>query len=219
MDANVIKAVEALKQGLPVVVFDSGSREGEADIMLHASFASPQGIRMLRSNAGGLVCLATDKLVAEKIGLPLLTDVYEGHESWAVKNIVYNLTKYGDKPAFSIGINHKDTFTGITDNDRSLTAREFAKVAGMANGGARAAFESGFKAPGHLQMLIGSGIGKRKGHTELGLELCRLAGLSPAILMCEMLGEGKALPKKEAMEYAKKNGIAFLEGKEICERA
>lgn len=222
-EASLDRAISALRAGKPIVVFDSAKREREADIMVHAKFASAKMLRMLRTNAGGLVCLATNGKIAKKLGLPFLSDAYA---KMGLGKLVYSKTKYGDKPAFSISVNHRGTYTGITDNDRSLSAREFEKIAagilGRAELGEIAAgkwgrkkFEKNFKAPGHLQLLIGKSLEERRGHTELGLALCENAGLSPAILMCEMLGKGKALSRENAMRYAKRKKIVFIEGSEI----
>jgi len=209
--ANLAQAVASLRKGRPVVVFDSAKREREADIMVHARFASAQKLMMLRKDAGGLVCLATSAKVAQEMGLPFLSDAYQ---KAGLARLLYARTKYGDKPAFSISVNHAGTYTGITDNDRSLSAREFARVAGMGSWKGKE-FQKNFRAPGHLQLLIGKSLQERKGHTELGVHLCSLAGLPPAILMCEMLGKGNALSREKAIAYAKKKGLAFIEGKEI----
>ena len=64
--------------------------------------------------------------VAKKLGLPFLADAYA---KMGFGKLVYSRTKYGDKPAFSISVNHRGTYTGITDNDRSLSAKEFGKIA------------------------------------------------------------------------------------------
>ncbi|MBM3229250.1 3,4-dihydroxy-2-butanone-4-phosphate synthase [Candidatus Parvarchaeota archaeon] len=216
-------AIEALRDGRPILVFDFEGREGEADIIVHASSATPDIIAMMRQDAGGLVCLATDNRVAKKIGLPYLADLYSKNSNPLLRKIAYGKTRYGDKPAFSVSINSVKAFTGITDNDRAMTAKAFAKVAESANG-MKKEFEGGFKSPGHVQLLIGKGLKHRKGHTELSLELARKAGLAPAVLLCEMLcnsggkcgrGCGKALAKKEADEYARKNRLVFIEGRDI----
>lgn len=75
-------------------------------------------------------------------------------------------------------------------------------------------FAGEFYSPGHVFLLIGSGLENREGHTELSLEMARRAGLG-AMVLCEMLGEGKALAKKDVIGYAAKHELIFLEGKEI----
>jgi 3,4-dihydroxy 2-butanone 4-phosphate synthase len=64
-------------------------------------------------------------------------------------------------------------------------------------------------------LLISRGLKNRRGHTELATEIARLAGMSEAVVLCEMLGKGKALSKNDAVEYAKRNRFVFIEGKEI----
>ncbi len=215
------KAVAALKAGGMAIIYDGDEREGEADLVIHARNAKPENVETLRRDAGGLICLALDGAIAERLGLPFYADMLAASKL-PVSSMECKKTAYGDKPAFSIQVNHKDVFTGITDNDRSLTIRSMEKLAAMGNmtmEDARAAFHSEFYAPGHVFLLIGRGIGNRRGHTELSLELARMAGISGMMVLCEMLGKGKALPKSEAKGYADAHGLAFIEGKEIIEAA
>lgn len=212
------KAAAALRSGGFVLIYDGDEREGEADLVIHAKFAKPENIETMRKDGGGLICLALDSGIAKTLGLPFYSDVLAA-SALPVSKMECKKTAYGDKPAFSLQINHKDVFTGITDNDRSLTIRSLERLAAMnlAPEAAQAAFHKEFYAPGHVFLLIGRGIGNRKGHTELSLELARMAGLSGAMVLCEMLGKGKALPKAEAKAYAEAHGFAFIEGKEIIE--
>ncbi len=203
-------AMEQLKKGGFIAVYDGDSREGEADLMIHPKFVTPKAIEKLRKEAGGLICFAIGKKSADKLGLPFYTEMIA---KAGLGNLSCKKTAYGDEPAFSLPFNHKGVYTGITDNDRALTIREMEKAINTAN--AREIFEENFYVPGHVFLLIGRGLGKRKGHTELGLELAERAGLSECIVMCEMLGEGKALNGKEAGKRAKKNKIPFVEGAEI----
>ena len=202
------RATGELKKGNMVIVFDGDDREGEADLMFHASFTTPEKIMKLRKEAGGLICLATDKETADKLELPFFAD-FVCAENSPVKEMKCTKTAYGDKPAFSISINHKKVFTGITDNDRALTVSSFEKINSKEN------FVNEFYTPGHVFLLISSGIENRKGHTELSIELAKKAGLSPSMVLCEMLDFGKALSKDDARKYAEDNGFVFLEGKEI----
>ncbi len=216
MVGNVADAMEKLKSGSMVVLFDGEEREGEADLIFHASFASPENIRRLRKDAGGLICLSLDSEFAHRLELPFYSDVLL-ESRYSVKEMDCKKAAYGDKPAFAIPINHKKVYTGITDNDRSLTIQKMAELS-LTKEDAKTIhkkFVTDFYSPGHVFLLIGRGIENRKGHTELTLELARLAGLSGTMVLCEMLGVGKALSKSDAKEYAKKNGFAFLEGKEL----
>lgn len=207
------KLLSQLKKGSFIVVYDGDEREGEADLIFHAAFVTPEKIEKLRKDAGGLICLAINRDSADRIGLRFMSEILR---KAGFENISCKKTAYGDEPAFSLAINHKKVYTGITDVDRALTIREMEKVVSMKD--AKANFENNFYTPGHVFLLIGRGMENRKGHTELSLELAKLAGLSPAMVVCEMLGKGRALSKNEAKKYAEKNRFPFIEGKDIWQK-
>ncbi len=221
------EALESLRNGKMIVVYDGDEREGEADLMIAAQYTKPETIETLRRDAGGLICLAVPGPAATRLGLPFMTDVLDRFGGTA-SLLSCKRTAYGDKPAFSLSINHEGVFTGITDNDRALTitkfdalVREHGKPAdplvSAVRNKAASCFTDEFYSPGHVFLLMGRGIENRKGHTELSLELARRAGSSGGMVMCEMLGNknGKAMAKKDAIAYAKRHGLAFIEGKEI----
>ncbi|MDI6655028.1 MAG: 3,4-dihydroxy-2-butanone-4-phosphate synthase, partial [Candidatus Hydrothermarchaeota archaeon] len=112
--------------------------------------------------------------------------------------------------------------TGITDNDRSLTIRELAKVADNALNGYRPGeFGRNFRSPGHVVLLRAADnlLLGRKGHTELSVALMELTGLTPVATICEMLGnDGNSLPFEKARKYARKHGLPFLEGKDLIKK-
>lgn len=207
------KISKELKKGNFIIVYDGDKREGEADLIFHAKFATPEKIEQIRKDASGLICVALGRKIAEKIGIIFATDILK---KAGFGDIACQKTAYGDVPAFSISINHKKVYTGITDNDRALTIREIAKIPDSKN--ATKQFKTNFYSPGHIFLLIGRGIKKRKGHTELCLELAKKAGLNETMVMCEMLGKGKALSKEQAKKYAEKNGIVFIEGEKIWKK-
>jgi 3,4-dihydroxy 2-butanone 4-phosphate synthase len=187
----------------------------------------PKTIETLRKDGGGLICLAVPSSAAERLDLPFMTDVLERDDR--LRGISCRKTAYGDKPSFSISINHKDVYTGITDNDRALTITKFDELIRSRLNTAKTQnrklktietlnpVTQNFYSPGHVFLLIGREIENRRGHTELSLELAKRAGLKGGMVLCEMLGNGtgNALSKKKAQEYAKKNGLVFVEGKEI----
>lgn len=207
-------AVESLKAGNMIAIYDGDEREGEADLIFHAGFAAPEKIETLRKDAGGLICLALDKKYAESIGLPFFTE-YLSKAGGTLEKLECKKTAYGDPPSFSIPVNHKKVYTGITDNDRALTIREIEKLVESEN--PKKSFVDNFYSPGHVFLLVGRGLENRKGHTELALELAKRAEMSGAMVLCEMLGKGKALSKKDAQKYAEDNNLVFLEGVDIYE--
>jgi 3,4-dihydroxy 2-butanone 4-phosphate synthase len=214
-DAKRVELAAAkLKQGGFCVIYDGDEREGEADLVFHASFAAPERIERMRRDAGGLICLSLDKAIGERLGLPFYTDILAA-SNLPIAKMECKKAAYGDKPAFSIPVNHKGVYTGITDSDRALTIRSMAELVGAGVPDIRERFMREFYSPGHVFLLIGRGIEKRRGHTELTLELARRAGMSGAMVLCEMLGSGNALPKDKVKEYAKEHGLAFVEGRDF----
>lgn len=224
---TVEQAVAALRRGQPILLFDSDSREGETDIVVASQFATPDAIRRLRTDGGGLLCTTVAPEHHSKLGLPfladLLADAAARHPVLAEMK-AHDLRYDPSKSSFGITLNSRRTFTGIPDGDRSLTIQELAQFLGALDGvapaAARSRFGAQFRTPGHVILLNGAdgGLAARQGHTELSLELARLAGLVPSTTICEMLdAKGKALSQKDARAYAERHGLAFLTGQEVIE--
>ena len=133
--------------------------------------------------------------------------------------MIMGLAPYGDRPTFSISINHYQTYTGITDRDRAITIREMTNL--HLSDDPRSKFISSFKTPGHVPILIASKglLRQRRGHTEMSVYLMELAGLTPVTAICEMMDSEtySALSVEKAEKFAKQNGIPFLDGKELLE--
>lgn len=210
---RMLGAIEKLRSGSMVVIYDGDEREGEADLCFHAQNARSKTIETLRKDAGGLICLALDSGIAKRLKLSFYVDILEASKL-PVAAMQCTKTAYKDKPAFAIAVNSKKVYTGITDNDRALTIKSIAQLVEK-KGDISKEFMEEFYSPGHIFLLIGSGIENRKGHTELTLELAKRAGLSGAMVLCEMLGSGRALHKEDARAYAQKNGFGFIEGKDL----
>lgn len=224
--AAVMRAIQELKLGRVILVYDADGREEETDMVIASEFATPAAIRMLRKDAGGLICTTADVRIQQFLGLPFLTELFLGMaEQYPVmRSLMPNDIPYDVKSAFGITINHRRTFTGITDNDRALTIKEFAELARRAltseDGWAKAEFGKNFRAPGHIHLLNASEriLETRFGHTELATALVIMAGLVPSATVCEMIGDdGKAMAKSRAREYAEAHGLAFIEGAEVIE--
>ncbi|MFH1751160.1 MAG: 3,4-dihydroxy-2-butanone-4-phosphate synthase [Candidatus Micrarchaeota archaeon] len=208
------RAISALKEGRFVVLYDGKDREGESDLVMHASYVTPEAIRTFRKDAGGLICFATSGEVMLRMRLDFLSDILRGSPKRQLNRLAVSRTPYGDKSAFSIAVNHRKTFTGITDKDRSLTINGLSDII-SANKGLGEGLARNFYSPGHVPLLFSRGVESRRGHTELAVELTRLAKMPPAVVVCEMLGNGDALSPQRAKRYAKIHGIPFIEGKEM----
>jgi 3,4-dihydroxy 2-butanone 4-phosphate synthase len=215
------EAVDALRGGRFVLVHDDKGREDEIDMVVAAEHIRPQHVAVMRNDAGGLLCLAIANEITVKLGLAYMHDIMQSLSN--INPIFSKLTQgkspYGDKPSFSITVNHRNTYTGITDTDRALTISKMADVCRKINYGGVEEFARDFRAPGHVQILIASKglIYERRGHTELCVYLMQLAGLIPAVAICEMLDSTthRALSINKARKYANKSGIPLLEASQL----
>lgn len=189
-----------------------------------SQYITPAYIRQMRQDGGGLIFLMISHQIAQQLQLPYLTDLYDTVSTAypILKHLVPNDIPYDTKSSFSLYINHRKTFTGITDNDRSLTMSKFAEIAAqtqhLTSRQAVNVFGKEFRSPGHIPICVSSAklLHERKGHTELGVALLTMAGLTPVGSGCEIMGNnGKALSKQEAQHYAKKKKYVFLQGEDI----
>lgn len=216
---SLSRACENLRTGRPVLLYDADGREEEVDLFYAAEHATPTAVRTLRQDAGGLVFLAVDPTVGHALALPFLQDLYAENAAKhpILQKLIPNDIKYDTRSSFSLTINHRKTFTGITDNDRSLTITEFAKLAKKPD---QDAFGRAFRAPGHVHLCVGADrlLHQRKGHTEIAVALARLAGITPIVAGAEMLGDnGNARAKVDAVAWAEKHHGVFLDGQTIEE--
>ncbi|MCU0851210.1 MAG: 3,4-dihydroxy-2-butanone-4-phosphate synthase [Candidatus Thermoplasmatota archaeon] len=217
-------AINSLQRGQFILIYDNESRESETDLVIASQFVTPESIKRMRKDGGGLIFLMISHPTAQKLQLPFLSDLFSqiSNDYPVLKALVPDDIPYDTKSSFSLYINHRKTFTGITDNDRSLTMKKFAELTEQIhNKDSNIAIQElgkQFRSPGHIPICIASEklLNERKGHTELVISLLQMAGLTPVGSGCEIMGEhGKALPKEDAQNYAKKNNLVFLEGNEI----
>ncbi len=223
---NIEKAIKELQKGKFILIFDDDKREGETDLVIASEYVTPDSIKIMRKDGGGLIFLMTSKEVADKLELPYLSDMHSciNDKFPVLKELIPNDIPYDSKSSFSLYINHRQTFTGITDIDRSLTMKQFAnlikEVKNLDNGFAIKIFGKEFRTPGHIPICVAANglLNERKGHTELVISMMKMAGLPPSGSGCEMIGDnGRALTKENAKKYAKDNGLIFIEGREILE--
>jgi 3,4-dihydroxy 2-butanone 4-phosphate synthase len=216
VEDTVVRAVAAFRAGDPVLVHDAADREGETDIVYPAGAVTPDAVAHLRNDAGGLVCAALADGVAEALDLPFLDSSID-HPTAGGHDLGYDA-----RSSFSLPVNHRDTYTGITDADRSLTITELASIAGRVDRGEPYGpddFARDFRSPGHVHLLRGAAglLDERRGHTELGLALARAADLPPAVVVCEMLDDetGAARSVADARAYARAHDLVYVEGRDL----
>jgi 3,4-dihydroxy 2-butanone 4-phosphate synthase len=220
---SIEDAIQALRNGEPILVYDADGREEETDILAAGQFVTPDVVRRMRRDGGGLICTAVHPGIATRLGIPFIVDVWKSaKERYPVlDDLEANDIPYDEKSSFSITINHRKTFTGITDKDRSLTITEFAKLGERSlNGLDPREFGRNFRSPGHVILLRAADglLEKRQGHTELSVALMEMAGLVPVATICEMMADdGHALPIRDSRKYAEEHGLVFLEGRKVLD--
>lgn len=215
------EAVKALRDGKFVMIHDSESRENEVDLVKAAQHICSSDIATMRKDAGGLICLAIPYEIASKLSLIFMHDLLHAasKNNPSLSKMISSIAPYGDRPSFSITINHIDTFTGITDKDRALTITDMSKICSKIDNDGKLEFSKKFRSPGHVHLLIGAKelLKERSGHTELSIRLVEHANLIPAVVICEMLDSetGGALSVDKASQYSKKFDIPLVESSQI----
>jgi len=215
-NAAVDAAIDAFADGQPVLIHDFADREGETDIVYPATAVDSNAVGRLRNDAGGLVCVALSDSVSNAFGLPFLQELVD-HPAAADHELAYD-----ERSSFSLTVNHRETFTGITDEDRALTISELGTAAATVAVDAsydESDFAAAFRTPGHVHLLRAAPelLADREGHTELGIALAAAAGQPPAVVVCEMLDDetGGARSPADAEAYADRHGLVYVEGEAL----
>ena len=207
------RGVAAFQAGSPVLIHDFDDREGETDLVYPAGAVTPADVARMRNDAGGLICVALSAGVADAFSLPFLHDVLS-HPATTTDHLGYD-----DRSSFSLPVNHRATYTGITDTDRARTITELARAAAAPD---EVEFASEFRSPGHVHLLRAARdlLSERQGHTEFAVALAEAADLPPTVVVCEMLDDetGHALTPVAARDYASRHGVPYLEGARLLER-
>ncbi len=185
---SIEKALEDLRNGKVILCTDDENRENEGDLICAAQFATTENVNIMASEAKGLICMPMSSEYITRLGLrPMVANNTDNHET-----------------AFTESIDHIDTTTGISAEERGLTARKCVE-AGVN--------PSDFRRPGHMFPLEAKkgGVLERNGHTEATVDLCRLAGLAEVGLCCEIMAEDGTMMRGEQLtEFAKKHKLTFI---------
>ena len=192
---KIKEALQALQEGKPVLVIDDKERENEGDLICPAQSATTENVNFMATYAKGLICMPMSEKLAKQLMLaPMVENNTDNHET-----------------AFTVSIDYKDTTTGISAEERGLTARMC--VAENIN-------PLDFRRPGHMFPLIAKngGVLERNGHTEATVDLLRLAGLKECGLCCEIMNEnGKMMRTPELIQFSQIHQIPVLTIKELQE--
>lgn len=213
-------AIAAFQAGEPVLIHDFADREGETDIVYPAQAVDADAVARLRNDAGGLLCVALSDAISDHLGLPLLEEAVD-HPAADDVSLAYD-----ERSSFSLTVNHRETFTGVTDVDRALTISELGAAAAAVKSDPASydieTFAEEFHTPGHVNLLRAAPdcLADRAGHTELAIALAAAAECPPAAVVCEMLDDetGRATPPAAAARYADRHGLVYVEGAALVDR-
>ena len=193
--STIEEAIEDLKKGRIILTTDDPDRENEGDMICAAEFATTENINFMAKYAKGLICTPMTSELASKLGLPQM--VSENTDNHAT--------------AFTVAIDHIDTTTGISAEERGYTMRKLVDPDTK---------PSDLRRPGHVFPLVArrGGVLKRNGHTEATVDLMRLAGLKPAGVCCEMMrDDGTMMRSPEIAGFAKEHNLKFINIKMLQE--
>lgn len=186
---TIEEAIEDFRNGRMLVVVDDEDRENEGDFVCAAEYADPQTINFLATNGRGIICAPITERRAEELGLDLMVETN---------------TSLHETP-FTISVDYlKGTTTGVSAADRAATVRALVDAATKPEDLAR---------PGHIFPLraVEGGVLRRAGHTEAVIDLCRLAGLREAGVLCEIMNEDGSMARvPQLMVIARRYGMRII---------
>lgn len=181
-------AIRHFAAGGMLLVTDDEDRENEGDLIMAAQFATPEAINFMAKEARGLICMPAAAEVMDKLQLgAMVANNTDNHET-----------------AFSVSIDHVDTTTGISAYERAFTMQKCAE---------ENAQPGDFRRPGHVFPLRArdGGVLVRTGHTEATVDLCRLAGLKPVGVCCEIMNEdGHMARTPDLIKFAQQHQLPFI---------
>ena len=192
---TIEEALEDLRQGKVILCTDDPDRENEGDFICAAEFATTENVNFMAKYAKGLICMPMSIELCRKLMFPqMVTTNTDNHET-----------------AFTVSVDHVDTTTGISAEERGLTARKCV---------ADDARPEDFRRPGHMFPLMAkpNGVLERNGHTEATVDLMRLAGLKECGLCCEIMrDDGTMMRTPELIELAQEWDLKFISIKQLQE--
>jgi 3,4-dihydroxy 2-butanone 4-phosphate synthase/GTP cyclohydrolase II len=182
---RVLKAIEEIKKGKMVIMIDDEDRENEGDLVYAAAFSTPQHVNFMATHARGLVCVALSRDIANRLELnPMVSSNTSSYET-----------------AFTVSVDAKTALTGISAKERDDTIRILANPISKSDELVK---------PGHIFPLIAKEGGTlvRTGHTEGSVDLCRLAGLSEAGVICEIIKDDGEMARRDDLDlFAKEHDL------------
>ena len=190
---TIPEALEALRQGKLILCTDDPDRENEGDLICAAEFATTENVNFMAVHGKGLICTPMSQEIAHRLNLPqMVSENTDNHST-----------------AFTVSIDHVNTTTGISAEERGFTCRSCVDENTR---------PGDLRRPGHVFPLVSrrGGVLVRNGHTEATVDLCRLAGLKECGLCCEIMEENGTMMRTPALqEMARKYGLCFITIKDL----
>jgi 3,4-dihydroxy 2-butanone 4-phosphate synthase/GTP cyclohydrolase II len=192
---RVIEAIDEIKKGKMVIMIDDEDRENEGDLVYAAAFSSPQHVNFMAMHARGLICVALSRSIASRLDLnPMVSSNTSSYET-----------------AFTISVDAKDALTGISAGERDDTIKILANPISKS---------VELVKPGHIFPLIAKDGGTliRTGHTEGSVDICRLAGLSEAGVICEIIKDDGTMARRDDLDiFGEKHNLKTVFISDIVE--
>lgn len=187
--AKIEDAVAAIARGEMIVVVDDQNRENEGDIVVASQAVTAQTMAFMMNHARGLICVSMEGARLDALDIPLMvpdnTDVH--------------------KTAFTVSVDYlTGTTTGISAADRAAT------VLALIDHRSKPA---DFARPGHMFPLRANqgGVASRRGHTEAAVDLCRLAGMTPSGVICEIVNDDGTMARLPELEvFAERHELILV---------
>ncbi|HOJ50061.1 MAG TPA: bifunctional 3,4-dihydroxy-2-butanone-4-phosphate synthase/GTP cyclohydrolase II [Spirochaetota bacterium] len=193
--ANIEDILNDIKNGKPFILVDDEDRENEGDLVIAAEKATKENINFFIKEARGLLCAPLTKEIATRLELELM-----------VKNNTDPHTT-----AFTVSVDHINTGTGISAEDRAETLRNLSSPTSK---------PSDFRKPGHIFPLLAKegGVLVRAGHTEGSIDLVKMAGLKPVAAICEIINEDGSMARlPDLIKFAQKHNLNIFSIEKIIE--
>jgi 3,4-dihydroxy 2-butanone 4-phosphate synthase/GTP cyclohydrolase II len=187
--AKIEEALEALKRGEMIVIVDDEDRENEGDVCVAAQFVTPEKINFMAKEARGIICVPMTGERLDELGIKLMVQTDSG----------------GKGCAFTVSVDAREGISsGTSAYDRAHTIKTLidpkTKPADLVQ-------------PGHIFPLRArpGGVLQRAGHTEASVDLCKLAGLYPAAVICEVMNEDGTMARLPSLEqFARKHNLLII---------
>lgn len=184
--ASVEEILAELRAGRMVIILDDEDRENEGDFIMAAEHATPEAVAFMIRHSSGIICVPMEDEALARLDLPQM--VPNNDEAY--------------RTAFTVSVDYRfGTTTGVSSSDRSATIRALADPSSSPGDFAR---------PGHIFPLRPrpGGVLVRAGHTEATMDLCKMAGLRPAGVLCELMNDDGSMARRpEIEEFARKHNL------------